>query len=303
MLGEDENSSDPRSFSSKSVRARIEVVIAGVVMNLILGFVIFFIIIGYNGFYTTKVGSVDTDFPAYNAGLRVGDEIEELNGYKISSYNDFSFKMQTVDPSNVTLVVERNNEDITLNMDLKYEQSSGRYLMGFSPQQKIGFLRSDDVLNDAQDFVNDPNKLSPNKAGFFETISQTFLFIWFYFYATVSSLVGLFTGSVGISAMSGPIGIVSVVGDEYSAAAALGFGVVFESMLSMLGIISLALAVFNILPIPALDGGRLVFLIIEAIKGEPINPETEGKIHMIGFMCLMLLALVVTFSDVLKLFK
>ncbi len=302
MLGEDDKSNDPRSFSSKSVRARMEVVVAGVIMNFILGFFIFFMLLSYNGYTTTTVGMVREGFPAYNAGLQPGDELKEINGDHINSYNEFSFKLQTADPEDVTIVVERDNEDITLEMAMQYDEESGRYLMGFSPLYKVGYLRSDETLESLQTQFDPATQIVPTKAGFFETIAQTFLFIEFYFYATVASLVGLFTGAVGLSVMSGPIGIVSVVGSEYTAAAAMGFGVLLQTMLQLLGTLSLALAVFNILPIPALDGGRLVFLIIEAVRGKPIDPEKEGTVHFIGFVVLMLFALVVTFSDIIKLF-
>ncbi len=298
MLGEDDGCEDPRAFSSKSVRARIEVVIAGVVMNLILGFVIFFLIMSYEGFYTTKVGFVTENYPAYNAGLQVGDEIVELNGNHVNSYNDFSFQMSFVDPNDVNLTVLRDGEEIDMTMDLKYDEETGRNLMGFSPQYEVGYLRSEETVSAVEEKLG----TELQKAGFFETVEQTASFITFYFKATVQSLIGLVTGTTGLDAMSGPVGIVTVVGDEYEQAAQIGIGVVFESMLSLLGTLSLALAVFNILPLPALDGGRLVFLIIEAIKGTPVDPEKEGKIHFIGFIALMLLAIVVTFSDILKLF-
>ncbi len=298
MLGEDEDCNDPRAFSSKSVRARIEVVLAGVVMNFILGFFIFFLIMSYEGFYTTKVGSVTENYPAYNAGLQVGDEIVALNGERVNSYNDFSFKMMSVEPNDVNLTVERDGEKIDMNMDLKYDEATGRNLMGFAPQYEVGYLRSDETVSTVEEKIG----TDLEKAGFFETAKETVSFITFYFKATVESLIGLVTGDTGLEAMSGPVGIVTVVGDEYEQAAQIGAAVVFESMLSLLGTLSLALAVFNILPIPALDGGRLIFLIIEGITGKPVNPKLEGTIHFVGFAALMLLAVIVTFSDISKLF-
>ncbi len=299
MLGEDADSEDTRAFSNKSVRARIEVVVAGVVMNLVLGFLIFFLIMSYEGFYTKTIGTINEDYPAYQAGLRVGDEIEALNGENIGSYNDFTFKMASTDPSDVSLTVLRDGQKIDMTMDLKHDEETGRYLMGFTPQYHVGYLRSEDTIKSVEERVG----LDLDKAGFFETIKETGSFITFYFKATVESLVGLFTGTTGLESMSGPIGIVSVVDSEYEQASQIGAGVVLETMLSLLGTLSLALAVFNILPIPALDGGRLVFLAIEGIRGEPIDPNKEGTVHFVGFMVLMLLAIVVTFSDITKLFN
>ncbi len=298
MLGEDDGSEDPRAFSNKSVWARIQVVVAGVVMNLILGIIIFFLLMSYEGFYTTTVGSVSPDYPAYQAGLRPGNEITMINGEKVFSYRDFAFKLEKADPNNVEIII---NDEYRLEMDLKFNEENQRYMMGFAPQYKVGYLQSDEQLKEIQSKFDPTTQLIPEKATIGETFVETFKFIWFYFYATVSSLVDLVTGQLGISTMSGPIGIVSVVGSEYEAAAAISPFVVFESMLSLLGTLSLALAVFNILPLPALDGGRLVFLIIEGVRGKPVDPEKEGTVHFVGFALLMVLAVVVAFSDILKL--
>lgn len=303
MRGEDTESNDPQAFSNKPVKGRIEVVVAGVIMNLILGLLIFFMLMSYEGFYTTTISSVSEGYPAYEVGLQAGDKILELNGEKVTSYNDFSFKMQSTSPEDVQLLIDRNGEDILFEMDLQYNEEQQRYMMGFAPLYRIGYLRSNETVDSVAQNYENSDAIAPTKAGFFETIWQTFMFIWFYFYATVASLIGLFTGQLGLSTMSGPIGIVSVVGSEYQAAAAIGLGVVFESMLSLLGTLSLALAVFNILPIPALDGGRLVFLIIEGVRGKPVDPDKEGTIHFVGFVALMLLAVVVAFSDVFKLIQ
>ncbi len=301
MLGEDDGSDDPRAFSNKSVRARIEVVVAGVIMNLILGFVIFFLLMSYEGFTTTTISSVANGYPAQTAGVQPGDKILELNDNHISSYNEFSFQMQNINPEDITLTVDRNGEELTFETDLKFNEEENRYMIGISPLFKVGYLRSAETLQTVQSKF-DATSIIPEKAGFVETINQTFLFVKFYFDATISSLAGLFTGQVGLSTMSGPIGIVTVVGDEYQAAAKIGLGVIFESMLSLLGTLSLALAVFNILPIPALDGGRLIFLIIEGVRGKPVSPEKEGTVHFVGFVLLMGLAVVVAFSDIFKLF-
>lgn len=300
MLGEDENSNDSRAFSSKSVSARIQVVIAGVVMNFILGFLVFMFIMSYEGFLTTTVSSVTEDYPAYNAGLRSGDKILELNGEKVSSYEEFAFEMGTIEPTDVSLLIDRNGEQIVLSdMDLKYNEEESRYLMGFSPLYKIGILQSKDNIDKIMEVYDTNDGIKPTKAGFFETIDHTFDFIGFYIHATISSLKSLIGGNIGLA--SGPIGLTVAVGSEYQKASSMGAFTVFMSMLNLVGVLSLALGIFNILPIPALDGGRLIFLLIEAVRGKPIDPEKEGFVHLVGFVCLMLLAVVVAYSDITKL--
>lgn len=300
MLGEDADSTDSRAFGNKSVKARMQVILAGVFMNFILGFLIFLFIMSVEGFFVPTVATVTEGYPAQQAGLMPGDKIVELNGSSISSYNQFIFNIGRIEPTDVNLVVDRNGEKIDMNLDLFYNEEESRYMLGFSPEYRIGLLESKDDAKEITDSYTANGLVAPIKAGFFETISQTFKFIWFYIYATFATLAGLFTGATGLSSMSGPIGIAGTVGTEYTKAAAVSGWAAFESMLSITGTISLALAIFNILPLPALDGGRLVFLIIEGVRGKPVDPDKEGLVHFVGFVVLMLFAVVVAFSDVFK---
>lgn len=301
MLGEDAESNDSRAFNNKSVKARIEVVVAGVIMNFILGFLIFLFITLNNGYVTNVISSLTPDFPASNAGLQLGDEIISVNGHKTSSYNEIVFRLQSVDPNNVEFVISRNGEKIPYNIKMEYSEEAGKYLLGFTPMFKAGVFSSQEELDEASEYSLANGMLPPVKAGVLESIAETFDFISFYFTATISSLGQMFT-NLDLSNATGLIGIFGVVDTQYNEASSVSAWFAFETILNMIGTISLALAVFNILPIPALDGGRLVFLIIEAVRGKPVDPEKEGMIHMVGFVLLMLFALIVAYSDLTKLF-
>jgi regulator of sigma E protease len=112
----------------------------------------------------------------------------------------------------------------------------------------------------------------------------------------------LVTGKVGIQDMSGPVGIVDTVDDIYKESITVGWSVVMLNLLNMAILLSANLGVMNLLPIPALDGGRLVFLIIEAIRGKRVSPEREGMVHFVGFALLMILMVIVLFQDIMRLF-
>ena len=118
---------------------------------------------------------------------------------------------------------------------------------------------------------------------------------------TLESLKMLFKGQVGVKEMSGPVGVVNVIGETYTESAKISMFAVIVNMMNIAILLSANLGVMNLLPIPALDGGRLVFLVIEAIRGKRVNPEREGMVHFIGLMALMVLMVVVLYNDVMRL--
>ena len=119
---------------------------------------------------------------------------------------------------------------------------------------------------------------------------------------TLKSFYMLFTGKVSTNDVSGPVGLVSIVGDAYDQSKSIGYRAVFINIAYLVILFSVNLGVLNLFPLPALDGGRLVFLIIEAIRGKRLNPETEGKIHFAGLMLLLALMVVIMFNDIRKIF-
>ena len=119
---------------------------------------------------------------------------------------------------------------------------------------------------------------------------------------TILSLKELVTGSLGVKDLSGPVGVVDAIGDTYEASKSEGTLMVWMNMLNMAVLLSANLGVMNLLPLPALDGGRLVFLLVEAVRKKPVNRQVEGAIHFAGLMLLMVLMVVVLYNDILKIF-
>lgn len=219
------------------------------------------------------LSSVDTTYPAYEAGLRKGDIVTELNGYKISSSDDLAIYMQLVDKTKpLEFEVLRNGKTATYQVQAKEEKTDDgtSYLIGVT-------MGSDEV-----------------ERGLFSSIKYMFRKTGALFKQMFITIKGLFTGGISVGQMSGPVGIYSIVGSQRQAG--------FENILYLVALLSINVGVINLLPLPAFDGGRILFLAIEKIKGSPVNAKTENIIHSIGFFLLMALMVYITLNDILRLF-
>lgn len=280
MEGEDAGSNDPRAFNRKPVWQRMLVVVAGAVMNLILGFIL---IICTTLLYGDVIALQISAFPedeetglststSESCGLQIGDEIISINGMRLFTDTDLSYQLQTAESDTMEVVVRRNGEKITLNDVQFYNTATQR----------------------RQDFYVTSKKLTPGNVlsyGFLNTISTGRL-IWL-------SLIDLLSGKYGFRDLSGPVGIVSTIGEAAS------YGETFKqhltSVLSLASFITINVGIFNLLPIPALDGARFVFLVIEGIRHKPISPEKEGMVHFAGMALLFLVMIAVTIQDIFNL--
>lgn len=275
MLGEDGESSDERSFGVKSVGARISVVIAGPMFNFILAFILSLFIIGNIGYDSTKVSMLE-GYPAEEAGMQTGDQIVKMNNQRISIYREITLFVQLHQGETVNITYERDGEQYTAVVTPQYSEEIGSYLLGFTGGESI-------------------------KGNALETIKYSFYEVRYWITVTVKSLGMLFEGKVSVNDVSGPVGIVSVIGTTYQESKSSGMFYILMNMLYMTIFLSANLGVMNLLPIPALDGGRLVFLILEGIRGKPISQEKEGMVHFIGFMFLMLIMVLVMYNDIRRL--
>lgn len=266
MLGEDAQDYQRGSFNSKSKLARILILSAGSLMNLLGCIVLLTIIFFIVGVPSTTLDLVEKDFPAYEVGLRQGDTIVAIEGKGVNSWEDVISEISSTEEKTYAIDVLRDGQEIKFSIASKFDEELNQHRIG------ITSLREKSVLSSITN-------------GF----KQTFL----YGKLILVSIGQLFTGKVSTDSLTGPIGIVSVVGQS------IEYGVV--AVLNLAAVISINLAIFNILPIPALDGSRILFVIIEAIKGSPISPEKEGKIHFVGFALLMLVAIFVAYNDILRL--
>lgn len=294
MLGEDSESDDPRSFGSKSVGARISVVVAGAFFNAVLALVIFIGFTSFSGYATTSISTIVPNSFAETNNLQEGDKILKVNDENILTFNDLAFTLATIsdeDAKDATITILRDDKKIEVTDDLS-KNSDGKYNIGFTPIYAVGVFANTDDYKDVPHY----------EASFFECISQGFYNMMYMVESTVKSIMLLINRSIGTDQLSGPVGIVTAIGDTYEQSSKQGISVVVLNMLSIMALLSANLAVFNLLPFPALDGGRLVFLIIEGVTGKPVSPNVENIIHTVGFVLLMGLALYVTFNDILKLF-
>lgn len=278
MEGEDTESDDSRSFQKKSVWARISVVAAGPVFNFIMAFVFSVIIIASLGVSLPVVNDVMDGYAAQEAGLQPGDEIIKINHKRIHFYQEISLYSYFHAGDTVEVTYIRNHEKAKVLLTPTYDAESDRYLYGIYGNP-------------------DYSKLSPGKTLVYGVYNVKFWILY-----TMRSLEMLVTNQVSVNDLSGPVGIVKMIGDSYEQSMEDGYFYVVLNMLNLGTLLSANLGVMNLLPIPALDGGRLVFLVIEAIRKKRINANKEGMVHLIGIICLFALMIFVMFNDVRKLF-
>lgn len=277
MMGEDDDDMSEGSFNSKSVWARMSVIAAGPVFNFILAFIFAVIIIGYVGYDEPILSDVTPGYSAEAEGLQAGDRIVRMNNKKINIWREVVYYNVFHPGETVNLVYERDGKEYTATIVPKQDEN-GSYKLGVvSPTE-----------------YKKANVLTALQYGVYE--------VKFWICTTVESLKMLVTGQVGVNELSGPVGIVDMVGDTYEQSKSYGFMVVLMEMLNIGILLSANLGVMNLLPIPALDGGRLVFLVVEAIRRKRIPPEKEGIVHLIGFALLMALMVFVMFNDIKRLF-
>lgn len=270
------------SFLNASVWGRISTVIAGPVFNFILAFIIAFIMVNMTDYIAIRdpvATQVVEGGGAEAAGLQAGDRIISINGEKLGLYQEISLYMQTsYSGGDVEVVYERDGSRHTAFITPQYDEASGIYLLG--------------VMN----------------ADFLEVRGvETFKYAWYEMRysvkATYKSLGMIFRGRVSRQDVAGPVGIaVNVVGKTYDEAKDYGWQSVLLSMLNITLMLSVNLGILNLLPIPALDGGRLVFLLVEVIRGKPVPPEKEGMVHFAGLMFFMVLMVFIFFNDLSNIF-
>lgn len=311
MEGEDEETEDERGYSSKPVWQRILVVVAGATLNILLGFVLAIIIVANSQTFSTNViDTVDTNSYLSGAGLKSGDEIIGFNGKKISFYQDitlYTSEMQLDKP--VELKVKRDGEkmDFTVmpsaqKIIYKYTETGVEVIQNVNGIETSNFVPYSETLVKNDELVGTEQVSERAILGFvpqkekvtvFNVIPEAFRFTKFVVKVVYTSFFKMITGQLGMNQLSGPVGIVTEVNN------AVNSGVI--SVLYLVALITINLGVFNLLPIPALDGGRLFFMIVEIIRGKPIPPEKEGIVHMVGFALLMAVSVFVLYNDIVKL--
>ena len=279
MAGEevevDEKIPKDRRLQSKTWLQRFMTTIAGIMFNFVLAIILLFIVGLVSGSPTNKpyVSVVDENGNAYKAGMEVGSVITKIDGKKVNNYDRLILEYQVRLGEKITFEVKNKQgeiKDITIAPEKVEVDGINTY--------KYGFNLTDEV-----------------ETGFFSAVKYAFTKTFTLMEQMLFTIIYLITGKLSISNLSGPIGIFSIVGE----AAKTGF----INIIYLLAFISINVGFINFLPIPAFDGGRILFLIIEKIKRSPINAKVENIIHSVGFVLLMLLMIVITYNDIIRLFK
>lgn len=279
MEGEDgEECSNPRAFTSVSKLKQGIIVAAGPVFNFILAFVFSVVFIALCGYVKPEVGKALEGYPAYDAGIQQGDVIYSMNGYKPHFFNEISVYLFFHGDEEIEVTYLRDGQKNSAMITPVYSEKDGNYMLGV---QSTGIYE---------------------KGNAFEVLAYGCYEVKYQIYSTFQSLGMLFTGKVAMKEMSGPVGIVSYVGDVVEESSQDGAFYVFVNLLSITTLLSANLGIMNLLPFPALDGGRLLVIILEAITRKKVPAKIQENINLAGFALLMLFMVAVTVSDVSKFF-
>lgn len=268
------------SFLEASVWTRIATIFAGPFVNLLLGFLIALILVAYRGTDLPVIQMISEGSAAEDAGLMAGDVITRMNGEKIHVYREVRLNsMLNSDGKDFSISYLRDGTEYSVVLTPRYSEADGRYYIGLMGVGEYMPCRG----------------LSIIKYGFYESE--------YVIKNTIKSLQMLVTGKLGKDDVSGPVGVASYVGETYETVKEYGFVTVLMTMLELVVILSINLGVMNLLPLPALDGGRLVFLLLEVVRGKPVPPEKEGFVHMAGLILFFLLMIFVMYNDIMRLVR
>lgn len=268
LEGEDEENDSPNSLNNQSPLVRLKVILAGAIMNFILAFILLILLMSVSR-VSTEISGVIKDSPAYSSGIQTGDKIVSINGKNI---NDGEELLENIKESqgDLNIRVIRDSQSKNIKVTPRLENNVRKIGVNFQEEYNI-------------------KNFSLIKG--FKKGVITFLNLTGMLYKFLGMLI---TGQLGLGGVSGPVGVVKEIGNAAKTGVA--------NLIFLLAYININLGVFNLLPIPALDGGRAIFILIEVIFGKKISQEKEGYIHMVGLIMLLALIAIVTIKDVIKLF-
>ena len=262
------------SFNETSVWTRFLVIAAGPIFNFILAFVCAFFVISYVGYDPAQVYDVIEGYPAAEAGLEPGDVITKINGKNIKIYRDVLAYTSFHQGETLNIEYRRGEKLYQAVLEPKYSEENKSYMMGISGG-----------------IYNRPESV-------FVTAEYSAYELRYWINLTFKSLEMIVKRQVTTDDIAGPVRIVSMIDSTVKESSEYGLMVVLVNLANMCVLLSANLGIMNLLPIPALDGGRLVFIILEALRGRPIDREKEGMIHMAGMAVLMVLMVFILFNDI-----
>lgn len=267
-------------FNDAPVWGRIATVVAGPVFNFILAYIMSIFIVWFCGSYVPMIHDLMPDYPAAESGLQEGDVITKINKSSVKLADEISILVylnKDGDPMDITY--KRDGKTYTTTIVPKWSEEDQRYYLGLTNYGEFVSCKGVWVFKYAAYEVR------------------------YCLVATVRSLGMLFSGQGSIDDLSGPVGMAQIIGGVEENAKPYGFFNLLLNMINIAMFLSVNLGVMNLLPIPAIDGGRLLFLLIEAVRGKPVPPEKEGIVHFIGIILLLILMVVVMFNDISRFFR
>ncbi|MGF7397190.1 RIP metalloprotease RseP [Thermoanaerobacterium thermosaccharolyticum] len=265
LAGEDETSNDKRAVTNQPWYTRLGIFAAGPLMNILLTFILLVIVFYIVGSPVPIVGSVLSGYPAEKAGIIPGDKIVMVNNTKINDWDTLQNIINSNSGIKLKFTIERDNVILTKSIVPTYDKNASKPMIGIVPQYKRSLLLA------------------------FSTGTKQAIF---FSKMIILSLYMLITGKVSANDLMGPVGIVQAIGSEAKS------GIL--NLMTFAALISVNLGLFNLLPFPALDGGRILFVLIEKIRGKPVDPEKEGFVHYIGFILLIALMIFATYRDLIR---
>ncbi len=283
IFEDDPECEDPsRLFVKSGVWARIMTVFAGPFFNVILAFVFSVLIISMSGntvVITTELVDIVKDSPAEAAGLKKGDIIRKYNDKKVDLSSEVVIYNIVCDGSPVNITYERDGKLYSALIKPEYDEEQGRYMFGIYFGESLDKWTSLDILK------------------------YSVFYVRMNIRSTVQGLKGLILGRLGVDNVTGPVGMAGMVSEIYNEAKDEGLPTVVLNMLNLALIFSASLGIMNLLPLPGLDGGRLIILFIEAVRRKPISREKEAVVNFIGFALLMMIMVFVMYNDILKILR
>lgn len=275
FYGEDDDAADAHCFNSQKAWKRFLVIAAGPIMNLLLAVLLSIVTLAAYGNYVPTVLEVSgADTPAAAAGVEEGDILYAVDGRRVTYYSSTSDAVSMIraaDGACAVLTIERDGRRIDLTAEDLYDEEAGYNVLGVT----IGATRK--------------------TYGLFESIGESFFYLWSMVRETFTFFGSLFRGQVQSTDVAGAVGSIVYISE------AVRYGM--ETTLRILIVLSMSLVIFNLLPIPALDGGRLLFIAIELVRGRPVDPRKEGMVHFVGLVVLLLLMAFLVFNDIANLVR
>ncbi len=281
MLGEDEEDSQEGAFGTKSPWARISIIAAGPLFNFLMAFVFALVIVSCAGYDSPELTGVTEGYAAGEAGMQAGDVITGIGGRHVEIARDITLYMLVHPSDPVEITYRRWNADSgrwekhETVLEPRYSQEQGSYMLGV----QFSYYRKP---------VSGP----------LEALKYSAWEVKYWIQSVIDSLKMMAAGSVKSDDIAGPVRIVTIIDDTVDEAREYGFMTVLLSVLNLSVLFSANLGVMNLLPLPALDGGRLVFLFLELLRGKPVDQKFEGAVHLAGMALLMVFMVFVIFNDI-----